>query len=280
MENFISACPEALSTAIAPLASHLHLHSLPLHTHHVFGAALFYQFIYLVISPILSNLFLRERYNSFPKRTQINWDVHVVSLVQSTFICAIALWGMLYDEERAPGWEESQDAKFYRVFGYSVTGGAVQGYATGYFLWDLCICVWHFKIMGFGFLAHAISALAVFSLGFVSLPGLWRKVGREFFELMVFTETVRKLLRLHLHSLRTLFAFPQHPLVLRQTRTHRRKNPTHQRPLPNRDLLLLPSSMGHLQLGSRLQRHLFRLCPPPSFRTRYPRWGCCDGKVS
>lgn len=170
MELFTVACPESWSTFVRPYAEALHLPTLPLHVHQVLGSALFYQAVYLYISPFLAKTFIPRIYNNFPKRTQINWDVHVVSFIQSVFICAIALWGMFYDEGRSPGNGTNEDATLHRIFGYSVTGAAVQGYATGYFLWDLCITVYHIKIMGLGFVAHAISALAVFSLGFVGSP--------------------------------------------------------------------------------------------------------------
>ena len=78
---------------------------------------------------------------------------------------------MFTDHDRqAAGNDPSDEGKLYRVFGYTVTGGAVQGYATGYFVWDLMISVYYVEIMGIGFVAHAISALVVFSLGFVFVP--------------------------------------------------------------------------------------------------------------
>ena len=56
-----------------------------------------------------------------------------------------------------------------RVYGYTGAAGMVQGFAAGYFLWDLCVSAIHVSIFGWGMLAHAIAALIVFSLGFVSL---------------------------------------------------------------------------------------------------------------
>lgn len=55
-----------------------------------------------------------------------------------------------------------------RVWGYTGAGGMIQGFAAGYFLWDLCVSAVHVSIFGWGMLAHAIAALIVFSLGFVS----------------------------------------------------------------------------------------------------------------
>lgn len=58
-------------------------------------------------------------------------------------------------------WEE-------KVWGYTGASGLIQGFAMGYFLWDLVITGMNLGIFGLGMLAHAVSALFVFSLGFVS----------------------------------------------------------------------------------------------------------------
>lgn len=59
-----------------------------------------------------------------------------------------------------------------RVYGYTGAGGMLQGFAAGYFLWDLCVCITNVSVFGPGLLAHAIAALTVFSFGFVSLFSL------------------------------------------------------------------------------------------------------------
>lgn len=60
------------------------------------------------------------------------------------------------------GWEE-------RVWGYTGANGMIQGLAAGYFLWDLFTCAGNVGVFGWGLLAHAVAALVVFSLGFVSI---------------------------------------------------------------------------------------------------------------
>jgi hypothetical protein len=92
----------------------------------------------------------------------INWNIHFTSLIQSSFITAFALFVIWRDEER----KEMDWAG--RIWGYTGAGGAVQGFAAGYFLWDLIGSIVHFNVQGWGSLAHAISALLVTSLGFVS----------------------------------------------------------------------------------------------------------------
>ena len=154
--------PSLLVRATKPLATQLSLPTLPLHIHELLFAALSYHVICLRVSPYLSTRLCPRIYPQLSPRTKLNWDVHVVSLVQSIFINVVALWVMWVDEERrGMGWEE-------RVWGYTGAGGMIQGFAAGYFLWDLYICVSNVATFGWGLLAHAVAALLVFSLGFVS----------------------------------------------------------------------------------------------------------------
>jgi hypothetical protein len=155
-----------LSKAIQPFADYFHFTTLPLHIHEVLGSFLGYTFINIVVAPILSKWLFPVRYTKLSPEKKINWDVHVVSLVQSTTINILALWVMFTDEERKNmDWRE-------RVWGYTGAAGMIQGMAAGYFLWDLMVTVQHLKVFGPGMLAHAISALVVFSFGFVSYPPL------------------------------------------------------------------------------------------------------------
>jgi hypothetical protein len=153
-----------LSKVVQPFADYFSLTTLPLHVHEVLGSFLAYTFINIVVAPIISTWLFPLRYPRLSAERKINWDVHVVSLVQSTTINFLALWVMWADEERMNmTWQE-------RVWGYTGAAGMIQGMATGYFLWDLMVTVQHVKVFGLGMLAHALSALLVFSFGFVSIP--------------------------------------------------------------------------------------------------------------
>lgn len=155
----------ALSKAVQPWADYFELPTLPLHIHEVVIMAAFYHVIGTVVSPRLSKWLFPVRYTALSPSRRLSWDVHVVSFVQSTTINVLALWVMFVDEERKNmDWQE-------RLWGY--TGGAamIQALAAGYFLWDLIMTASHVNIFGLGMLAHAISALLVYSFGFVSLPG-------------------------------------------------------------------------------------------------------------
>ena len=60
-----------------------------------------------------------------------------------------------------------KSSRIERVYGYTGASGLIQAFAAGYFLWDFVVSTLHFKIFGPGIWAHSITALAVFSLGFV-----------------------------------------------------------------------------------------------------------------
>jgi hypothetical protein len=194
--------PESLVKYVEPIAELLSLKTLPLHFHEVMTAFTLYHVTYRYIAPAISRLFIPRIYSSFNARTKLNWDVHIVSFVQSTLICSMALWVMWTDSEL-----NQMDHK-ERVHGYTGASGLIQAFAGGYFLWDLVITVQNVKVFGIGMLFHAISALCVFSLGFVSA----RRCSLEHMGAVWSTDRVTaplcELLRVHLYPLRTLLALP------------------------------------------------------------------------
>lgn len=155
--------PSWLRSVAEPWAQYLNLPALPDHLHEILLSFAFYQFIHTVIGPALSSLAIPHFYKKFSRRTKLNWDVHVVSFVQSTLIDALALWVMFADEER----KHMNTGE--RVYGYTGSLGLLTAMATGYFLYDLILCALHTDVFGVGMLFHAISALWVFSFGFVSI---------------------------------------------------------------------------------------------------------------
>ena len=102
-----------------------------------------------------------EHYPKLSRKKRLNWDAHVVSMVQSCLINALAIWVLLADGERAAmGWEE-------RIWGYTGASAMIQAMAAGYFVWDLVVTSFNLDVFGIGTLAHAIAALLVYALGFV-----------------------------------------------------------------------------------------------------------------
>jgi len=162
-DPFPLPAPRPLLHAITPLATQLSLSTLPLHMHEVLFSWAGYHVLDSYVSPLLSSRLFPKTYDPLPARSKVNWNVRVVSLVQSCFINTAALYVIFGDGERAGmDWRG-------RIWGYSGAGGMVQAFAAGYFLWDLVVSVRHLKILGPESLAHAVSALVVIVLGFVSV---------------------------------------------------------------------------------------------------------------
>jgi hypothetical protein len=158
--------PEFLVPYVEKVSGYLALKTLPLHYHELTIAFALYHATYKFLSPAVSTYLFPRIYPSFNARTKLNWDVHVVSFVQSTLICILALWVVWVDTER---WEMNTTE---RTHGYTGASGLIQAFAGGYFLWDLMVTVQNVQIFGIGMLFHAICALCVFSFGFVSPLGL------------------------------------------------------------------------------------------------------------
>ncbi len=161
MLDFFFPAPPFLVEGSKPLADSVGLWTLPYHIHEVITAFVSYQLIFSVLSPLASSWFLPKVYHELAPRRRINWNVHVTSLIQSIFITILALYVIWNDEER------KQMDWAGRIWGYTGAMGLVQGFAAGYFLWDLVASVIYFRVLGLGSLAHAISALLVTSMGFV-----------------------------------------------------------------------------------------------------------------
>lgn len=242
---------------IEPYALRFNSPTLPEHIHEILLAFSVYQFIHYVLSPWLSPIFFSKYYPHFNRRTKINWDVHVVSLFQSILINSAALWIMFVDKER------KSMSTGERVFGYTGACGMIQALAVAYFLYDLIISLVYVRVFGIGLLFHAVSALWVFSLGFVSHPlpvTLTTSSKRRPFLILGFCglETVCQLLRSSLRPLRALNPILEYPLVPRQSQHDRQPRTMVQRHAITLRLLLLPSSMGNLAISSGIPGHVER----------------------
>ena len=90
----------------------------------------------------------------------------MVSMYQALFINSAALWVIFTDPARAKQNEAGNWSG--RLWGYTGAAGMCQAFAAGYFLWDCVASLLHLDVMGMSSLLHAISALGVTCLGFVS----------------------------------------------------------------------------------------------------------------
>ena len=145
------------------LANRLNLKTLPRHADQILVAAGVYQGIFSILSPLVSSYLIPERYSKWDERTRINWNTRVVSFVQAVFICAKALAVIVGDPSRKTATAEQ------RLWGYSTAAGEVQAWAAGYFLWDVYVSSRYMTQTGWAGLAHAVCALTVTLIGFVSI---------------------------------------------------------------------------------------------------------------
>ncbi|PSN73049.1 DUF887-domain-containing protein [Corynespora cassiicola Philippines] len=152
--------PAALVDLARPFAEKWSLTTLPYHAHEVLLGFVGYHFILHVASPALSRLICPKVYHGFNRRTRLNWDIHWVSMIQALFINTAALYVIFSDPQR-----KEMDWKG-RLWGYTPASGMVQGFAAGYFLWDLQVSTQYIALSGPSALLHAIGALAVTCIGF------------------------------------------------------------------------------------------------------------------
>lgn len=145
-----------------------HTDSLVLrHWHEIVVSFVFYTVIQIASGP-LARQYLGTKYTALPKKTRINFDIHVVSMVQC--LISIALLLPMWNHSH---WANRLDDPASSVLGYTPYGGLVAGVTVGYFLWDVVVCIKYFTLFGVGFLFHGCAALFVFSTCFVPYAMPW-----------------------------------------------------------------------------------------------------------
>ncbi|PVH74579.1 hypothetical protein DL98DRAFT_552137 [Cadophora sp. DSE1049] len=123
--------PPTLVNTVLHIAEYLGLSTLPLHIHEVILGWTYHHLIDTIVSPVISTWLFPSVYPRLPARTMISWNKHVTS------------------------------------FGYTGARGAVQGFAAGYFLWDLIASILHLNVLGWGSLAHARPFANYYDLNFI-----------------------------------------------------------------------------------------------------------------
>jgi hypothetical protein len=90
-------------------------------------------------------------YRTWPAATRADWDVRVVSTLFSTGICVASL--LLLDHPDVVG------DPLYAVHPPTQTLSAV---ATGYFLWDMGVCLFYWDVYDASFAAHGAACFLVY----------------------------------------------------------------------------------------------------------------------
>lgn len=150
--------------------------ALPLHLHEILFAAVFYEVLYRVSSVLSPRLC--QSYRALTRRTQINFDIHIVSMIQALLILALS-YPLFGDEVLA----QSPNA-------YTPYSGFVCAMALGYFVWDSYVCLRYIKLFGPGFLVHGLAA------GFVFMQAL-RPYALKWAPIFLFFEASTPFLNVH-----------------------------------------------------------------------------------
>lgn len=158
IDPFFAPIP-TLQAWAEPLCQYLNLKTLPLHIHEVLAAFLLYHSIFEYIAPPLSAISF-SRYSKLSDEARLRWNMNCVSFVQSVLISLMAIYVIANDEER---WNMNLEE---RIWGYTGAAGLVQALGTGYFLFDFVIMIRYLKIFGLPMLAHAVSCLVTYTIGF------------------------------------------------------------------------------------------------------------------
>lgn len=126
------------------------------HWHEILLSTVFY-FSIQALSPMFSSKMFGKTYTELNPKTKLNFDIHMVSMVQCFISIAIIIpaWSHPHIKNRA-------DDAYLSVFGYNPYSGFVGAITVGYFIWDSVVCTLHLKLFGVGFLLHGFAALYVF----------------------------------------------------------------------------------------------------------------------
>lgn len=144
LANWHSLATNQLVQQVASLSG---LTGLPAHIHEIILFTGIY-FAVHILSHVLGPVIVPQ-YRKLSPAKQHGFDAHVVSHVNAILLCAIS-FPLFF----SPHLTTSTS--------YTPYAGFVVSAAAGYFVWDLVITVVYYKYNGFGFLAHAVTALYVF----------------------------------------------------------------------------------------------------------------------
>jgi hypothetical protein len=138
-----------LNAEVAQFSVKYGYRALPFHFHEVLLSLASYNLIFLLSQLILPRVW--KTYTAMSPRTQLNFCIHVVSMVQCIVIMVLSY--PLFDDQTL-----SKD----RVGGYTPYCGFVCAMALGYFIWDSYICLRHIRLFGPGFVLHGLGSFFVF----------------------------------------------------------------------------------------------------------------------
>jgi hypothetical protein len=120
-----------------------------------------YWTLYFWIGPSVSSLVFPKAYARLNGRKRLDWDVHVVSFVNSLVTTILSARVVLFDIGRKHmDWQE-------RAWGYTGPCAFALTIANGYFYWHLVMMIYHKKVYGWSMIAHASAVSLIMTSGYV-----------------------------------------------------------------------------------------------------------------
>ncbi|EGW34926.1 uncharacterized protein SPAPADRAFT_132553 [Spathaspora passalidarum NRRL Y-27907] len=141
--------------------------NLAAHWHEILASFLFYLIVQELSGPIFSRV-MGPTYTKLPKRTKVNFDVHVASMVQ----CVVSFVLLVAHFNNEHFLNREQDP-VNSLVGTTPFGCMVCSVTVGYFLWDIYVCTRYYRLFGLGFLFHGFAAAYAMGAGLLPYCQPW-----------------------------------------------------------------------------------------------------------
>jgi hypothetical protein len=98
----------------------------------------------------------KKYYTNLSPAQKANWNMNIVSFVFSIIVCSGVFHLFWIDSIRSD-----------TIFGSALYARRLNGLAVSYFIWDIVVCIVHYKYVGAPFLFHACACFSVYLLSFI-----------------------------------------------------------------------------------------------------------------
>lgn len=145
------------------------------HYHEILYSFIFYNALFLVC-PVIGKITFKQNYTALNRKQRLNFDIHIIAMIQCLISIVACVPLLLQSQGPDNSYAMGQDfgsTNASKLFGYNYNFSFVGAITTGYFIWDLLVCLQHFDLFGFSFLLHAFAALFVFSITLIPFFQYW-----------------------------------------------------------------------------------------------------------
>ena len=161
--TILSALVPLKTNFVLSFSEPLGLRRLPEYFSQTLASLLVFHLIYVQIAPLLLTYLFPKHYLALSPSGRSDWDLRIVSLVQSTVITCFSLYLIISQHEARSerGWVD-------RIYGYNDLEGNLLSISVGYFAWHLAHSIVHRKRHGWVMVGHGVIAFGCFLAAYVS----------------------------------------------------------------------------------------------------------------